>query len=499
MGRQSLTLFSHTAPNVPPRTGYHRPVNRRSFLSLAAGCAAVRRPAWCAPAPGPLNVVFILADDLGWADTGPYGADLHETPHLDRLAAGAMRFTNAYAAAPVCSPTRASIMTGKHPARLHMTIWYEGSQRPPQNRRLIPPVTNGDLPHEEVTIAEALKARGYATAHVGKWHLGSAGYYPETQGFDVNIGGTFWGAPPTYFSPYRGTFGNSEFRYVPGLEWGEPGEYLPDRFTTEALRVIDKSAGRPFFLNLCHHSVHTPIEGKAELTARYRDRIKPGMHHKNAAFAAMVRSLDDSVGRVLAKLDQSGLADRTVVIFTSDNGGFTGKFKGETVNSNHPLRSGKGSLYEGGIRVPLLIRWPGVTRPGSVSDEPVTSCDFYRTIAGMTGAEAGAAADGVSIVPLLKDPAASLDRDALYFHYPHYYETTSPVSAIRSREWKLLEYYEDGRLELYNLSRDPGEARNLASGMPQKAAELQARLRAWLDSVAAQKPRPNPNYRGRVL
>ena len=278
------------------------PVNRRSFLGLAACAAAGRAPA----PPAPLNVVFILADDLGWADTGPYGADLHETPNLDRLAAGAMRFTNACTAAPVCTPTRASIMTGKHPARLHMTIWGEAAERPPRNRPLIPPVTNVNLPHAEVTLAEALKARAYTTAHVGKWHLGTAGYYPETQGFDVNIGGTFWGAPPTYFYPYRGKTPAGEFRYVPGLEWGEPGEYLTDRFTTEALRVIDKSAARPFFLNLWYHNVHTPIEGKADLVARYRDRIKPGMHHRNASYAAMVRSLDENVGRVLDRLERTG-------------------------------------------------------------------------------------------------------------------------------------------------------------------------------------------------
>ncbi len=471
-----------------------RPVNRRAFLGLAA-CAAARRPAWSAPAP--LNVVFFLADDLGWADTGPYGADLHETPHLDRLAASAMRFTNAYAAAPVCSPTRASIMTGKHPARLHITIWHEGSQKPPQNRRLIPPIAAPNLPHEEVTLAEALKSRGYTTAHVGKWHLGIASHYPQTQGFDVNVGGTFWGAPATFFHPYTGRVPSGEFRYVPDLHWGEPGEYLTDRLSREAVRVIEKCAARPFFLNLWHHSVHTPIEGKSALVERYAARIRPGMRHRNAGYAAMVHSLDESVGRVLAQIDESGLADRTLVIFTSDNGGFVNPHKGQQVTDNHPLRSGKGSLYEGGVRVPLLIRWPRVTRPGSVCHEPVTSCDFFRTISEITGAGAAANEDGLSLVPLLKDPTAALARDALYFHYPHYYPTTSPVSAIRAREWKLLEYYEDGRLELYNLSRDPSETRNLASEMPRKAAELQGRLRAWLDSVGAQKPRPNPKYRER--
>ncbi|HWQ52813.1 MAG TPA: sulfatase [Bryobacteraceae bacterium] len=471
-------------------------MNRRAFLGLASAGAAAGR---IAPLPnGPLNFIFILADDLGWADTGPYGADLHETPNLNRLAASGMRFTAAYAAAPVCSPTRASIMTGKHPARLHMTIWHEASQNPPRDRRLIPPVTVGSLPHQEVTIAEALKARGYSTAHVGKWHLGTAGSYPETQGFDVNIGGTFWGAPPTYFYPYRGNkrFGG-EYRYVPHLEWGEPGEYLTDRLTAEALKIVDRVQQGPFLLNLWYHTVHTPIEGKPELVARYRDRIRPGMHHRNAAYAAMVHSLDENVGRILRRLNETGLADRTVVVFTSDNGGFIGNFEGQPATSNHPLRSGKGSLYEGGIRVPLLVRWPGVTEAGAVSEEPVTSCDLFRTMlamAGATGAAADSGLDGLSLVPLLRNPRATLARDALYFHYPHYYDTTSPVSAVRARQWKLLEFHEDHRVELYDLARDPGESRNLAAQLPERAAELRGRLHRWLESVAAQMPEPNPDY-----
>ena len=441
------------------------------------------------------NIVFILADDLGWADTAVYGADLHQTPNIDRLATQGVHFTNAYAASPVCSPTRASIMTGKYPARLHMTIWHEASKRPPLNRKVIPPVTVGSLPHREVTIAEVLHNAGYLTAHVGKWHLGTAGFYPQTQGFDYNIGGTFWGAPQTFFYPYRGSkhFG-AEPRYVPHLEGGEPGEYLTDRLTSEALKILDDTEGKPFFLHLAYHSVHTPIEGKPSVAARYEQRIKKGMHHQNAHYAAMVESLDENVGRVLAKLDQLGVADHTIVIFTSDNGGYINPFEGRVVTSNHPLRSGKGSLYEGGVRVPAIVRWPGVAPNGAVCDEPIITTDYYRTILALTGLSGDRAhnrdVDGLSLVPLLKDPRSRLGREALFFHYPHYYATTSPVSSVRMRDWKLMEYYEDGSPELYNLADDPGEQHNLAATNPAKAEELRDRLQAWLRSVKAQLPAP---------
>jgi len=411
---------------------------------LPAGLAAER-----------YNVLFILADDLGWSDVGVYGADLHETPSIDRLAAEGVRFTEAYAAAPICSPTRASILTGKHPARLHMTIWYEGALRAVRDRELIPPETVADLPHAEVTLAELLGTAGYLTAHVGKWHLGAAAHYPEAQGFDINIGGTFWGAPATYFYPYRGAFGrDGELRYVPGLAGGREGEYLTDRLTAEAIKVMENAAGRPFFLYLAYHAPHTPIEGKPELVERYAARIRPGMRHRNAAYAAMVRSLDENVGRLLAKLEQLGIAERTAVIFTSDNGGYIGRYREEQVTDNSPLRSGKGSLYEGGIRVPLIVRWPGVTRAGTISSEPVVSTDLCRTvleIAGVKdGAHGGVAADGQSLVKLLREPEGRLEREALYFHYPHYYHAppTAPVSAVRAREWKLIEHFTDGRIEL---------------------------------------------------
>jgi arylsulfatase A-like enzyme len=447
-----------------------------------------------------LNFVFILADDLGWADTSPYGADLHETPNLERLAGSGVKFTRAYAAAPVCTPTRASIQSGKHPARLHMTIWRESARRPEMKRRMIPPQTEEDLPHSIVTLGEVFHQAGYFTAHVGKWHLGDAGHYPETQGYDVNIGGTLWGAPQTFFSPYSGDklYGN-EYRYVPGLHGGKPGEYLTDRLTTEAIKALELAGGRPFFLNLCYHTVHTPIEGKPALVEKYRRKLKPDLHHQNAEYAAMVQSLDENLGRVLDELERRGVADRTVVVFTSDNGGFVNQWQGRPVTNNAPLRSGKGSLYEGGIRVPLLIRWPGVTKPGGVCAEPVCSIDFYQTLldaAGLSGdPQHNAGVDGISLTPLLRNPSARLERERLFFHYPHYYPTTSPVSAVLERNWKLLEYFEDGRLELYDIGKDEGERRNLAQEHPGKAAELLGHLRRWRLEVKAQMPAKNPAYK----
>ena len=493
-------------------------LTRRDFLKYVAWLTA--NSALSASAHGATkvssarpNFVFILADDLGWADVGCYGSDLHETPNIDELARQGMRFTDAYAAAPVCSPTRASIMTGKYPARLHITIWYESSANPPRNRRLIPPVTQGNMPHEQVTIAEVLKNAGYFTAHIGKWHLGDAAHYPETQGFDVNIGGTFWGAPTTFFYPYGGSSRwGGEFRYVPHLEFGSEGEYLTDRLTDEAIRVIERAKDKPFFLNLCYHTVHTPIEGKPELIEHYKKKVKPGMHHQNYEYAAMVYSLDENVGRIIAKISELGIAENTVIIFFSDNGGYINKYNKKTVTNNYPLRSGKGSLYEGGTRAPLIVRWPGVTKAGSVCRQPVSSIDFYPTFLDITGLAGdpkhNADMDGLSLVPLLKKPTAELKRKALYWHYPHYYATTSPVSSIRQGDWKLLEYLPapaspdtsrggggpNKRIELYNLKRDIGEKNNLAERMPEKAEQLRKRLDAWRKAVDAQMPTPNPKY-----
>lgn len=440
------------------------------------------------PAQDRPNVVFILADDLGWSDLSSYGSDLHETPNLDALAQSGVRFTQAYTASPVCSPTRASILTGKHPARLHMTIWREAANNPPKDRELMTPRTMDHVPHEETTLAEVFKQAGYVTAHVGKWHLGTAGFYPQTHGFDYNIGGSLWGAPQTFFYPYSGDRYFREPRYVPHLEGGQPGEYLTDRLSDEALKIIDRHQDEPFFLNLWYHTVHTPIEGKPDVVARYQKKIRQGMKHRNAEYAAMVESLDENVGRVLARLDELGLAEKTIVVFTSDNGGFINEWQGTPVTDNAPLRSGKGSAYEGGVRVPLIIRAPGVTTAGGVSDWPVLSTDYFATLANLAGLEADAPEDGLDLAPLLRDPASPLDRGELFFHYPHYYSTTTPVSAVRAGEWKLLRYYEDDRVELYNLTGDPSESQDLSSRAPEQAARLRQRLEAWLKEVKAQEP-----------
>ncbi|MEI2723193.1 MAG: sulfatase [Verrucomicrobiota bacterium] len=448
----------------------------------------------------PLNVVFILADDLGAHDLGCYGADLHETPNIDRLAREGVRFTQAYAMS-VCSPTRAAILTGKHAARLHLTTWRESAEKPTRDKPLLPPPAITDLPYSETTIAEALKPAGYLTLHVGKWHLGDAGHSPESQGFDLNIGGTHWGAPTTFYHPFSGPTGTArEFRYVPGLGLGQPGDYLTDRLTDEALKLIETAGDRPFFLELWHHSPHTPIEGKPQQVEYFQRKLKPGLRHQNAAYAAMIQSLDDSVGRVLDLLQKRGLADRTLVIFASDNGGYTNPFRDKVPTDNWPLRSGKGSLYEGGIRVPLIVRLPGVTPKGVTCNEPVMCEDFYPTIVELCGDAAarqavrGGSLDGFSLVPLLKDPQSHLQRDALFFHYPHYYFNTTPVSAVRVGDWKLLEYLEDNHSELYNLRDDPGEAHDLASQQPGRAAELRTRLHQWWQDAGAQLPQKNPDF-----
>ena len=449
----------------------------------------------------PPNVVFILADDLGWADLACYGADLHETPNLDRLAREGMRFTRAYAMS-VCSPTRASILTGKHAARLHMTTWREAAGTPTRDKPLLPALAEPDLPHSEKTIAEILKAAGYRTFHVGKWHVGDAGHSPETMGFEINIGGTHWGAPSTYFHPFSGPSGSAaEFRYVPGLGVGKPGEYLTDRLTDEAIKLIDAAGDRPFFLNLWHHSPHTPIEGKKDQVEKFRKKLRPGMHHQNPEYAAMVFSLDESVGRVMAHLEKRGLTGRTILVFASDNGGYTNPFRGVVPTDNWPLRSGKGSLYEGGIRVPLIVRMPGVTPKGTECGEVVTCADLLPTLVELCGGEVGRQApgagtlDGMSLAGLLRNPKSHLPRTAAYFHYPHYYFNTTPVSAVRDGDWKLLEYFEDDRVELYNLRDDPGEKSDLAASQPDRAVALRGQLHGWWKTVDAQLPRKNPDYR----
>lgn len=460
-------------------------LSRRTFLSTLAASpwlSAQRQ----SPQP-PLNFVFILIDDMGWRDVGYNGSELFETPNIDKLASQGMRFTNAYAACPVCSPTRASIMTGKYPARLGLTNFLPGLHHLPHSK-LLAPVSRQELPLEEVTIAEALKPSGYRSAAIGKWHLGGPDFYPEKQGFDVNVGGTQAGSPKSYFFP--------QWTPNPPVK-ADPGAYLPDRLTDSAIEFIKDNQAKPFLLYLAHYSVHIPLEAKQDMVERYSKRIKKGDLQNNATYAAMVESVDESVGRLLQTLDETKLADRTVIIFMSDNGGLaSAEYKGQTPTSNKPLKAGKGFLYEGGIREPMLVKWPGVTKPGSQCDVPVISTDFYPTILEMAGVakDPGNPADGVSLVPLLKQNGIP-KQDAIFWHYPHYSNQGGrPGAAMRQGDFKIIEWYEDGSVELYNLRDDIGEAHNLTVQMPDKAREMKARLDAWLKEMKPEMPKPNPDY-----
>jgi arylsulfatase A-like enzyme len=436
------------------------------------------------------NIVLIVADDLGWADLGCYGSRYHRTPHLDRLAKVGMRFTQAYAACPVCSPTRAALMTGKYPARLNLTDWLPGRPDMP-SQKLLRPAFRQELPLEETTLAEHLRSAGYNTASIGKWHLGGAGFEPQKQGFDVNIAGDEAGSPRSYFGPYR-----RNGRFIPGLEQAPEGEYLTDRLTADAEKFIEQNRDRPFFLYLAHYAVHIPMQAKPDLIVKYEALPKPALPQNNPVYAAMLDSLDESVGVVVRKLEELKLADRTVVIFTSDNGGLVTLEGPHTPpTSNAPLREGKGYLYEGGIRVPLIIKWPDVTRAGSTCDVPVCSIDLVPTIREfLNPAPADDLLDGVSLMPLLRE-SGKLEERPLFWHYPHYSnQGIQPGGAIRAGDDKLIEFYESRRLELFDLKNDPGESTNLSDRFPEKVARLAARLREWRRSVGASEMRPNPDY-----
>lgn len=465
-------------------------LSRRQFLAnagrQAAGLACPSLLVKGAQQKTPPNFLFILIDDMGWRDLGCYGSSFYETPNIDRFARQSVRFTNAYAACPVCSPTRASILTGKYPARLHLTDWIPGRAQW-RAARLLTPAFQQELPPAEVTLAQALKPLGYASASIGKWHLGGPPYYPDQSGFDLNVGGTEKGQPQSYFGPFD----------LPNLRGGSKDEYLTDRLTVEAVKFIEASRDRPFFLYLPEFAVHLPEQAKQATIERFRAKADAKNPQHDPVYAAMISSLDENVGRILNRLDALGLSERTVVIFMSDNGGLVYENKRkEAVTSNAPLRAGKGHLYEGGIREPMMIRWPGATKPGTVCDLPVSSVDFFPTILEMAGARADPkwSVDGLSIVPVLRQ-TGSLHRDALYWHYPHYSNQGGvPSGAIRAGDYKLIEFYEDGRLELYNLAEDAGESADLAESDPKRAARLHAMLKSWRQSVHASMPAPNPNY-----
>jgi len=449
------------------------------------------------------NFLFFLVDDMGWADIGANGSKFHETPHIDRLAATGMRFMQGYAACPVCSPTRASIMTGRHPVRVDITDWIPGQSNRATNK-LLHPQDRNNLAHEEVTIAEQLKKHSYQTFFAGKWHLGSEGHWPEDQGFDINIGGHHRGSPPGgYYAPWTN----------PALKSKKKGEYLTERLTEESVKFLEKrDANKPFLLYLSYYNIHTPIQPykkridhyTAKAAKIFKGKTPTQKEHEgttrirqdNAALASMVAAVDDSVGTLLGKLKELKLDENTVVIFFSDNGGLStrgGKRFGP--GCNLPLRASKGWLYEGGVREPTIIRAPGVTKPGSVSHKPMVSMDFFPTMLELAGlpAQTKLHADGQSLVSQLKGNDSG--SRTLYWHYPHYHGSSwKPGAAIRDGDWKLIEFYHHEKIELYNLAEDIGEQKNLAASHPQKAVELRAKLVAWQKQLKAKMPLPNPAY-----
>lgn len=448
------------------------------------------------------NIVFILADDLGWRDLSVEGSTFYETPNIDRIAGAGMRFLQGYASCQVCSPSRASIMTGRTPARHGITDWIGAAEesRWRRNTRKLPPKYVHQLPADDTSLAEALRAGGYRTFYAGKWHLGGEGSFPEDHGFEINRGGHHRGSPPGgFFSPYNN----------PKLSDGPAGESLPLRLGRETAQFISQHADQPFFACLAFYSVHAPIQSTESLWAKYREKAaaQPTPPHRflidrtspvrqvqdHPVYAGMVEAMDDAVGLVLAELEKQGLTENTILVFTSDNGGVSAGDGKAT--SNLPLRGGKGRQWEGGLRVPYHIAWPGVIEPGSTCRVPVTGSDFYPTLLEMAGLPLMPKqhVDGVSLVPLLK--GGTISQRQLHWHYPHYgNQGGEPSAVLRDGDWKLIHYYEDGRDELYQLANDPGEQDDVAPKHPEKVRQLRGQLDAWLAETGAIRPLPNPKF-----
>jgi arylsulfatase A-like enzyme len=454
--------------------------------ALAALLIATSATAWSAERT---NVIYIMADDLGYTDLACYGSTYHETPNLDRMAAAGMQFTNGYSCGPNCQPTRAALMSGQYGPRTGVYT-VGGINRFNWQVRPLRPVDNvTELPLETVTLAQSMNKAGYKTGLFGKWHLGQdEEHHPARRGFDeaiVSMGKHF------------------DFATSPKVEYPK-GTYLADFLTDKAVDFLKRHKDEPFFLCLHHFGVHSPYQAKQELIDKF-EKKKGNERHNNPVYAAMLYSVDESVGRVLKTLDELKLSDNTLVIFASDNGGVGGYDREGIVKKpgptdNYPLRSGKGSLYEGGIRIPYLVRWPGKIATGTKCDTPINSVDLYPTLLEVAGASppAGYPLDGTSYLKLLtSDGKATLDREAIYWHFPGYLGAgenqwrTTPAGAIRSGDWKLVEFFEDGRLELYNLKDDIGEQHNLANQMPDRVKQLHGQLVAWRKQIGAKMPTPN--------
>ena len=446
------------------------------------------------------NFVFFLVDDMGMMDLGTYGSTFHETPNIDKLAQSGMKFNHGYAACPVCSPTRASILTGRHPVRVDITDWIPGLPNRKTNK-LLHPDDRENLALEEVTVAEELEKHGYQTFFAGKWHLGNEGHWPTDQGFDYNIGGHHRGSPPGgYYSPWTN----------PTLESKRKGEYLTERLTEESIHFLEsREKEKPFLLYLSYYNIHTPVQAYKKQIDRYEKKAQEfssetptrnehealtRMRQDNPALASMVAAVDDSVGALLEKLGELRLADDTVIIFFSDNGGLSTKEK-PGPGCNFPLRAGKGWLYEGGVREPTIVRAPGVTQAGSICENPVVSMDFFPTMLDLAGLplKPNLHMDGRSLLPELTGKKGK--ARTLYWHYPHYHGSTwKPGASIRDGKWKLIKFYDYEKVELYNLIKDPFEKNDLSQKNSQKTRELEEKLVAWQTKMKAKLPRPNPDY-----
>lgn len=430
---------------------------------------------------GQPNIIIFFMDDMGSQDLRCYGNNFYQSPTIDFLASKGVRFTNAYSSCTVCSPTRASLMTGKYPSKLHLTDWIKGHIKP--WAKLTVPDWTMYLPLKEKTLAESLKERGYTTWHVGKWHLGDdEKYWAENQGFDVNIAGNFKGSPNKngfyngYFSPYG----------LARLKDGPKDEYLTDRLTEDAIDLIDKHHnGTPFFLYLAHYAVHTPIQGKKDKTEKYKKLLDKPDPQKNPEYAAMIESVDENIARVMKKLEEKNLLNNTLLVFASDNGAL------ESVSTSKPFKKGKGWAYEGGTRTPLILYWKGKIEGGKVIEEPVITMDIYSTIFDIVGLKQKKEVDGKSLLPVIFGNK-SYDRP-LFWHYPHYHND-NPHGSVRYGDWKLIQYFEDNHYELYNLTTDTGETIDLVSQNPEKLKHLKNLMEKWRKKMQVQMPAPNENY-----